>query len=76
MPACQFIPSLGRAGLGVPHAGLLLPPSTLRQFHMVPLVTQDPLHTGTNGDGTQIYQVTGVEMFTGSVPLKHHFKNF
>lgn len=39
-------------------------------------VTQDSLHTGASGDGTQIHQVRGVQMFIGSIPVKPHFKSF
>lgn len=76
MLTCPFILSLGLTGRGVPHAGLPLPPSTLRQFHEVPSVTQDSLHTGANGDGIQIHQIRGVQTFTGSIPLNPHFKKF
>lgn len=76
MLTCQFILSLGLTGLAVPHAGLPLSPSTLRQFHVVPSVTQDSLHAGANGDGTQIRQIRRVQMFTGTAPLNPHCKNF
>lgn len=76
MPACQFIPSLELTGCSVLHAGFPLPPSPLRQFHMVPLVTQDSLHIEANEDDTQIHQVRGVQMLTRSIPLKPHFNFF